>query len=51
MVVVDRFTEMARFIGLHEKATAKYIVDCFLWEVRKLHGLPTEIILDMEAKL
>jgi len=51
MVVVDRFTKMAGFIGLHENATAKYIADSFLREVWKLHGLPTEIILDMDAKL
>jgi len=51
MVVVDRFTKMAHFIGLHENATAKDVADTFLWEVWKLHGLPTEIISDMDAKL
>ena len=50
MVVVDRFTKMARFIGLHENATAKDVADTFLREVWKLHGLPTEIISDMDAK-
>jgi len=50
MVVVDRFTKMAHFIGLHEKATAKDVADTFLREVWKLHGLPTEIISDMDAK-
>jgi len=50
MVVVDRFTKMAHFIGLHENATAKDVVDTFLREVWKLHGLPTEIISDMDAK-
>ena len=50
LVVVDRFTKMARFIGLHENATEKDVADTFLGEVRKLHGLPTEIISDKDAK-
>ena len=50
MVVVDQFTKMAHFIGLHENATAKDVAETFLREVWKLHGLPTEIISDMDAK-
>ena len=50
MVVVDRFTKMAQFIGLEEKATARDVADVFLREVWKYHGLPTEIISDMNAK-
>jgi len=50
MVVVDRFTKMAHFIGLQEKATAKEVAEAFLKEVWKLHGLPSEIISDMDAK-
>jgi len=50
MVVVDRFTKMAHFIGLPTNATAKDVANVFLREVWKLHGLPTEIISDMDAK-
>ena len=50
LVVVDPFTKMAHFIGLHENATAKNVADTFLREVWQLHGLPTEIISDMDAK-
>jgi len=50
MVVVDRFTKMAHFIGLPTNATAKDVATVFLREVWKLHGLPTEIISDMDAK-
>jgi len=50
MVVVDRFTKMAHFIGLPENATAKDVADAFLREVWKLHGLPSEIVSDMDAK-
>ena len=50
MVVVDHFTKMAHFIGLEQNATAKDVANVFLREVWKLHGLPTEIISDMDAK-
>jgi len=50
MVVVDRFTKMAHFIGLPTEATAKTVATVFLREVWKLHSLPTEIISDMHTK-
>ena len=50
MVVVDRFTNMAHFIGLQENATAKEVAEAFLKEVWKLHELLSEIISDMDAK-
>ena len=50
MVVVDWFTKMAHFIGLETNATARDVADTFLKEVWKLHGLPSEIISDMDAK-
>ena len=50
MVVGDSFTKMAHFIGLATNATAKHVADTFLKEVWKLHGLPSEIVLDMDAK-
>ena len=50
MVVVDRFTKMAHFIGLKTNATAKDVANTFLKEVWKLHGLPSEIISEMDAK-
>jgi len=51
MVVVDRFTKIADFIGLHENVTVKDVEDTFLPDVWTLHVLPTEIIWDMDAKL
>ena len=50
MVVVDWFTKMAHFIGLETNATASDVVDTFHKEVWKLHGLPSEIISEMDAK-
>ena len=49
MVVVDRFTKMAHFIAVEQNATAKDEADGFLREVWKLHGLPTDIISNMDA--
>jgi len=51
MVVVDLFTKMADYIGFHENATAKDVADTFLREGWILHGLPTEIISDMDARI
>ena len=50
MVVVDRFTKMAHFIGLEYIETAKDVADGFLREVWNLQGLPTELISDMDPK-
>ena len=50
MVVVDRFTKMAHFIGFETNANARDFADTFLKEVYSLHSLPSEIISDMDAK-
>ena len=50
MIVVDRFTKMAHFISLETNATARVVADTFLNEVWKLHGLPSEIISEMDVK-
>jgi len=50
MVVVDRFTKMAHFIGVNENTTAEDVAESFSREVWKLDGRPTEIISDMDAK-
>ena len=50
IVVVDRFTKMAHFIGLGTNTTTKNITNTFFKEFWKLHGLPSEIVSDMDAK-
>ena len=42
--------KMAHFIVLNENTTAKDVAATFVREIWKLHGLPTEIISDMDAK-
>jgi len=41
---------MAHFNGLEEKATARDVAESFLKEVWQPHGLPSEIISDMDVK-
>jgi len=50
MVVVDRCTKVAHLMGLATNATAKDVADTFLKEVWKLHGLPSEMVSDMDVK-
>ena len=50
MVVVDRFTKMAHFIGLETNATARDFADHLLKEGWKFHGLPSEIISNIDAE-
>jgi len=50
MVVVDHFTKLGHFIGLEEKVTATDVAECFVKKVWKLHGLPSDIISDMDVK-
>jgi hypothetical protein len=46
MVVVDRFSKIVHFIALAETATARDVVQAFIKEVWKLHGLCKWIISD-----
>jgi len=44
MVVVDRYTKMAHFIGLGTNATAKEVADSILKEVWTHDGCPSEMV-------
>lgn len=51
MVVVDRFTKMCHFIPLKKDAKkAADVARVFLREVWRLHGLPSSIISDRDAR-
>jgi len=50
MVVVERFTKMGHFFRLEEKATSRDVAESVFKKVSKLHGLPLELISDMDAK-
>jgi hypothetical protein len=49
-VVVNRFSKMAYFIPCHKSDNASHVVDLFFVEIIRLHGVPTTIVSDIDAK-
>ena len=49
-VVVDCFSKMAHFIHCHKSDDTVHIADLFFQEIVHLHGMPSTIILDHDAK-
>lgn len=47
-MVVDRLTKYAHFIALSHPYTAEIVVDSFIENVYKLHGLPQDIVSDRD---
>jgi transposase InsO family protein len=50
MVVVDKLTKAAHFIPLKTTHRAAEVVDIFLKEVARLHGIPQRIVYDRDPK-
>jgi hypothetical protein len=50
MVVVDKLTKSARFIPLKTTHKAADVVDIFMKEVARLHGIPKIIVSDRDPK-
>jgi hypothetical protein len=49
-VVVDHFSKMAHFIPCHKSNNTSHVADFFFAEIICLHGVPTTIVWDRDAK-
>jgi hypothetical protein len=49
-VVIEHFSKMAHFIACHKSDDAVHIADLFFQEIIRLHGMPSTIVSNRDAK-
>jgi hypothetical protein len=49
-VIVDYFSKIAPFIPCHKSDNASHVANLFFTEIVRLHGVPTIIVSDWDAK-
>ena len=50
IVLVDRFSKMAHFVPMHKNDDVLHVVDLYLREIIRLHGIPRSIVSDRDFK-
>jgi hypothetical protein len=50
MVVVDKLTKDAHFVPMKTMHTSTNIVEIFMKEIARLHGIPREIVSNRDTK-
>ena len=50
MVVVDKLTKSTHFVPVKSTHKAANIVDIYMREIARLHGIPKAIVLDRDSK-
>ena len=49
-VIVDRLTKSANFIPINMKYKMEKLVELYIKEVVRLHGIPSSIVLDRDPR-
>lgn len=49
-VIICRMTSMVHLVPTHTTMTAKQLSGIYMWEIARLHGLPSSIVSDRDSK-